>query len=56
MPHYCHYRLEFLVESLSEFLVEFLLESLMEFLLPVLGHGLEILTGRAANCARPDIK
>ena len=28
----------------------------MEFLLPVLGHGLEILTGRAANCARPDIK
>lgn len=28
----------------------------MEFLLPVLGHGLEILTGKAANCARPDIK
>ena len=28
----------------------------MEFLLPVLGHGLEILTGKAANCARPDVK
>ncbi len=28
----------------------------MEFLLPVLGHGLEILTGRAANCARLDVK
>lgn len=26
----------------------------MEFLLPVLGHGLEILTGKASNCARPD--
>ncbi len=26
----------------------------LEFLLPVLGHGLEILTGRAANCARVD--
>ena len=24
----------------------------MEFLLPVLGHGLEILTGKATNCAR----
>lgn len=28
----------------------------MEFLLPVLGHGLEILTGKAANCARSDEK
>lgn len=28
----------------------------MEFLLPVLGHGLEILTGKAANCARSDVK
>lgn len=28
----------------------------MEFLLPVLGHGLEILTGKAANCARSDDK
>lgn len=28
----------------------------MEFLLPVLGHGLEILTGNASNCARPDVK
>lgn len=28
----------------------------MEFLLPVLGHGLEILTGRAINCARPEVK
>ncbi|KAF0091144.1 MAG: molybdenum cofactor synthesis domain-containing protein [Fusobacteria bacterium] len=26
----------------------------MEFLLPVLSHGLEILTGKAANCARPE--
>lgn len=26
----------------------------MEFLLPVLEHGLEILTGRGGNCARPD--
>ena len=24
----------------------------LEFLLPVLGHGLEILTGKASNCAR----
>ena len=24
----------------------------LEFLLPVLGHGLEILTGKAGNCAR----
>jgi len=28
----------------------------MEFLLPVLGHGLEILTGSAKDCARTDIK
>ncbi len=28
----------------------------MEFLLPVLGHGLEILTGSSKNCARDDIK
>ncbi|MDD2371858.1 MAG: MogA/MoaB family molybdenum cofactor biosynthesis protein [Firmicutes bacterium] len=28
----------------------------LEFLLPVLGHGLEILTGSVNNCAREDLK
>lgn len=28
----------------------------MEFLIPVLSHGLEILTGKSTNCARPDVK
>lgn len=28
----------------------------LEFLLPVLGHGLEILTGKASNCARDSKK
>ena len=27
----------------------------IEFLLPVLNHGLEILTGKDSNCARPDV-
>ncbi len=28
----------------------------LEFLLPVLGHGLEILTGSSKNCARGEVK